>query len=823
MGRSAESLHRDAVELTNRGRLAAAERLLMRADAEAEDRNLQARIAGTWALVHAKRGDLSLAEDIALRAWSTSGLESGTVAILAGQIGAIAERAGRLDDADGWLSRAIDALENSVERANLLVNRGFVGIERRDLSRAAADTRAAVDIYADLGLLVDAAEARHNLGYIDLLRGDIVAALTEMTHAHPVLASASRAGAAISDLDRAEVLRDAGLVREAEDLFAKAAAALSTGRMPKERAMAEFALATSLLTHDPARARRVASSAARRFRSAHVERWPERAEALELRAELAADHGVPRGGRERNAARAPRLDRVKAVAAVLDASSLVNDAAALRLSYELSAARRGDAAARAVATRVPASASMDVRLLAHEVRAVRAQSRGRHAEARRHARAGLEELFDWQRRFGSLDLQTSVVWHGNGLIGTGLQSAVRSGRPDVVFEWSERARHLNLQVVPLRPPPDPELAAELAELRALRADGAGWMSSPRARELQDRVRERQWSGTRSAAVQHHVTLDEAQGSLDAGTAILAFVYSGDTVHALAVTAESVHLVHLGAWEAIRKLLPGLRGDLDMAAAVQDGPLAEVIRRSLEDRLEALSAALLHPVLERVGAHRLVLTAPGVLNGVPWSMLPPLRGRVFTLAASVSRWLHHGRTPIGPPASAAFASGPRVPRASEEVRIAAAAWSAPSVLESASIADLTRAAGEAAVLHIAAHGRHAADNPMFSGLELVDGTLFGYDIDLIEKVPVTVVLSACEVGRSSVRWGEEAVGMTRAWLHAGTRSVVAAPVIVADDDACELLGAMHEGLAAGAAPSEALAAASERTGVIAPFQVHGAGF
>ena len=137
--------------------------------------------------------------------------------------------------------------------------------------------------------------------------------------------------------------------------------------------------------------------------------------------------------------------------------------------------------------------------------------------------------------------------------------------------------------------------------------------------------------------------------------------------------------------------------------------------------------------------------------------------------------------------------------------------------------MTELASQVDVLHIAAHGRHAAENPLFSGLELADGTLFGYDIDLIPRLPGTVVLSACEVGRSSVRWGEEAIGMTRVWLHAGTRCVIAAPVVVADDIACELLGAMHVGLAAGRSPSEALAAASERTGIIAPFQAHGAGF
>ncbi len=40
-----------------------------------------------------------------------------------------------------------------------------------------------------------------------------------------------------------------------------------------------------------------------------------------------------------------------------------------------------------------------------------------------------------------------------------------------------------------------------------------------------------------------------------------------------------------------------------------------------------------------------------------------------------------------------------------------------------------------VLHVAAHGRHSADNPLFSGLELADGPWFGYDIDQLAVDPV----------------------------------------------------------------------------------------
>ena len=54
-------------------------------------------------------------------------------------------------------------------------------------------------------------------------------------------------------------------------------------------------------------------------------------------------------------------------------------------------------------------------------------------------------------------------------------------------------------------------------------------------------------------------------------------------------------------------------------------------------------------------------------------------------------------------------------------------------------------------------------------------------------------------------------------------MIAAPVVVADDDACDLLGALHTGLAQGASPAVALADAAEHTGIRAPFLCHGNGF
>ena len=69
----------------------------------------------------------------------------------------------------------------------------------------------------------------------------------------------SAIAAAISDVDRAEVLRDAGLVTEAERILERAARAVRSHAMPQRAREAEFNLARSLLTHDPGARTQVAA------------------------------------------------------------------------------------------------------------------------------------------------------------------------------------------------------------------------------------------------------------------------------------------------------------------------------------------------------------------------------------------------------------------------------------------------------------------------------------------------------------------------------------------------------------------------------------
>jgi CHAT domain-containing protein len=404
-----------------------------------------------------------------------------------------------------------------------------------------------------------------------------------------------------------------------------------------------------------------------------------------------------------------------------------------------------------------------------------------------------------------------VTGHGRRLAVRGLRVAVASGRPDVLFEWSERARTLASRVQPVRIPGDEQVQTDLQELRALAsAEDPSPASAARQAELRERVRERAWQHRGSGEYDDPAPLEELQQRLAADQALLAHVVTDRGVAALVVTSGSVAVVDLGPRSALDALTGGLLPDLDMAAAELPGMFAEAIRSELRSRLRRLDDLLIRPLADAVGDREVVLTPSGALATVPWTILPGNHGRTVTVAQSATSWLSRTATPLRS-GSAGFVAGPRVAQAEAEIRAAAAAWPDAGVLHGAeATADaVSRLAGSVDVLHVSAHGRHSSENPLFSGFELADGPWFGYDIDQLASVPDVVLLSACEVGRSTLRGGEELIGMTAAWLHAGARCVIASAAAINDAVANDVLVAVHRELSAGHPPATALARALRR--------------
>ena len=174
------------------------------------------------------------------------------------------------------------------------------------------------------------------------------------------------------------------------------------------------------------------------------------------------------------------------------------------------------------------------------------------------------------------------------------------------------------------------------------------------------------------------------------------------------------------------------------------------------------------------------------------------------------------------------AGPGLEHAIAEVSAIAAVYPGgrPLVAAAATVDATLRALDGAPLAHLAAHGHHDRENVLFSRLDLADGPLMAYDVQRLSQPPRHVVLSACDVGRTVVRPGDEILGFTAALLHLGTTTVISSVSRVDDETALAIMTAYHRALSAGARPAEALALAGTHAGPagapLTPFVCFGAG-
>ena len=817
----AEELHRRAKSAVNRGAFVRARSLLDRAESATSDPDLHARILLTRAYVEAETGEPAAARERCASLLEVPDLAEETRGLIWSQLGLLCMRTGEVDRAMVSFGHAVDLLPADGQLiGTVYLNRGNVHLQRGDANSAIRDFSRAREELARIANPVEQAKAEHNLGYARLLTGDLVGALRMMDEAASVLSVQSVTSRAVGEQDRAEVMTAAGRPREAIRALEAAARAYGSRRLRTFQAECELALAWTLLREDPARARVVARRAARHYRSQESPVPALRAEAAATVAEISAGGRTP-----------ALLRRAEELSQELGRLGHPRDAVLLQLQaarVEIARGRLAEAAERTGAVRVGATSPIATRLLSREVRAELARARGDRRRALDHVRAGLGDLHEWQSSFGSLDLQSTLVGHGRDLAIQGLRLALEDGRPALVFEWSERARALVSRIAPVRSPADPQVAADLAELRWLQGadqDRSPW-EARRVAKLKARVRQRSWYGEGGGTVGEPAGLDQLQGALPGSdAALVAHLVVDDRVTALVATGEDARLVELGGAADLRHRLDAITADLTMAAAHRSGPLAGPIRSSVRGQLQEVADRLVRPLLTMLGNRRLVLTPSGALAGTPWTLLSGLEGRPLTIPTSATRWLENRRGGAESPRTVGLVAGPNVARAEEEVTRAAAEWRSSQVLcgPDATADQVAALAEQVDVLHLAGHGTHPGENPLFAAVELVDGPWFGYDIDQLATVPSTVVLSACELGRASVRSGEESVGMTAAWLHAGARTVLSSPVVIADDIACDALARWHALVARGQAPADALAEVAASADDLVPLLTFGAGW
>lgn len=108
------------------------------------------------------------------------------------------------------------------------------------------------------------------------------------------------------------------------------------------------------------------------------------------------------------------------------------------------------------------------------------------------------------------------------------------------------------------------------------------------------------------------------------------------------------------------------------------------------------------------------------------------------------------------------------------------------------------AGTYGLLHFATHGSFAVENPLEAALILAkgdepDGRLTAREIFGLRLHANLVVLSACNTGLTKVSTGDELVGLSRAFMTAGSANLVASLWEVADDSTALLMGEFYKNL------------------------------
>ncbi|MGH3941675.1 MAG: CHAT domain-containing protein [Pseudonocardiaceae bacterium] len=750
---------------------------------------------------------------------------------------------GRSDEALAGYRRALPALRQAgdvewIQRT--LANRAIVHILRHAYPSAEADLQAAARLCDAAGLALSAGIVAENLAFLHVRRGDVPAALHYLDDAERrYRALGGQLGSLLTD--RSELLLSVGLPYEARIAAEEAVAELTRDHRQVALAEARLLLArAAALDGDPERALDQAGRAVRAFDRQKRSAWAALARLQLLMARL---HG--------NGLTSVRPSDAAAVADALDAAGWSAAAVEARLLAGRLALGRGNLAVARDHLRTVRKyrrrGTVTMRAHAWHGEALLRLAEGNPRGAVSAVTAGLRILDEHQASLGASDLRASVAGRRTELTRLALRVALRDGRADQVLRWAEQGRAQRL-LHTINPPEDPVLARYLAELRATVADieqahraghRAGKLLQRQAgleRSIRDHCRQRPGESepsSRRAGAEVFSTgaLSTALGR----AALIEFLEIDEVLHAVTLVDGDLRLHRLGhvvqARSRANALSLALHRLVSAGSEARNGAGWVGLRRCAEE----LDKLLLRPLTDRIGDRALVLVPTAAVASAPWSTLPSCAGRPVTLAPSATLWcaaqlpvagsaVVGGTVPGGPIAGSPgggpmlAAAGPDLPGAQAEVETIAGIYGTASISLSgveATVEAVGAALRGASVAHLAMHGQIRGDNPLFSSLRLADGPLTVYDLERLEAVPHTVVLAACDAGRSVMRAGDEPLGLSAAFLALGTRQLVAPVVAIPDGAAVELMTGFHHLLASGVRAPEALAQVQQQWAVGPP--------
>ncbi|MFQ5845267.1 MAG: CHAT domain-containing protein, partial [Planctomycetota bacterium] len=712
-------------------------------------------------------------------------------------------------------------------RAVLAANRANA-LEARHRFRAAARHFAlARKLFQAEGCDHTVAQVDYNAAYAEALRGRYESALQRYAEVEGAFGRLrDERHLALIDLERAEIYVHLNMPEEAGASAARAGGRFDTLGMGKERAQAvQLAGRAAELRCDPDEAERCLLRAQEMFASLGLAE--RRLSCLVQRGFLAA-----RLGRQ---VRARRLAEKAASLLAGDAGPLAAASVELlRARLELLEGNPTGALHRADSVRMGCRRlhAPWVQIEAHRLIGQASAARRQLDEAVLAYKHAIDELERYRGGVPPDEYMAAFLAGRSELYAEIIDLLVRGGHSQLAFEFTERAKSRALvDLLAGRP-------------RGGAADAAGSLTERRLRHLRERLNTvyqrlfQQTAGveTRSArAVQQarrrageleeemgqvlrRARLVDREGAsleaveapdlaavrrdLEPDTALIEFFVTERELFTFVVTPRDLHVVRRDAPEKeLRRRIERFRFHLSQFDRPDSGR-EQLTLEATRANLARLADLLLGPAAERLEVRRLIVAPHGVLHHLPFHALPWGDGWVadrfevvYTPSAAVYGYCRRRRPRRSGPACVFGVPDEAAPEIEREVRRVAQVLQSDDVHlgEEATLARLREAARTARILHVATHGMFRREQPLLSSIRLADTWLNLYDLYSLELDADLVVLSACESGVADVTGGDEILGLTRGFLYAGARALLASQWRVDDASTAELMESVYHNL------------------------------
>ena len=323
-------------------------------------------------------------------------------------------------------------------------------------------------------------------------------------------------------------------------------------------------------------------------------------------------------------------------------------------------------------------------------------------------------------------------------------------------------------------------------------------------------------------------IKEIQGLLDRDTTLVEYFVTEKRTLVILITKHNIIPVTLNVnqkdlTEAVKALY-----EYDFATLQTTHPYS----------LRKLHQWLIAPLQNYLFTSKLAIVPHHILHYFPFAALTDGQqylGDRYALSnlpsASVMRFLRKKSKPNRQILMALGNPTLDLPHAQQEVETIATLYaSEPIINTEAEESIIWSRADRATILHLATHGEYNPVNPLLSTLHFIEGNGHDgrlevheiYGLNLRESTNL-VVLSACQTKVGQVSRGDEIVGLNRAFLYAGTPSVIASLWNIDDEASSLLMEKFYTYLKEGKSKAIALQLAQIDTRVKYPHPYYWAAF